>query len=133
MALLLSLVALFEAPCQFTTVPSEISFLARHQLADGSWGELPPHCQCPSYGRTQPWVAPAGMTVDAETRQLIDTQVRHLGEDDIRIREASTAALLLLGAMAGPDAGGRRLWSYAFSKPMGVTFRSTRLEGCRLP
>jgi hypothetical protein len=103
MGLLLSVVALVEFQGESATGPSEIRFLARHQSADGSWGEIPEDCRCLPCERPQPWVAPEGITVDPEIRRVIDIHIRNLGEDDIRVREASTVALLRLGDATGPQ------------------------------
>jgi hypothetical protein len=103
MGLLLSVVALLGFQSESATGPSEIRFLARHQSAYGSWGEIPEDCRCLPRGRPKPRLAPEGITVDPEIRRVIDTHIRNLGEDDIRVREASTFALLRLGDATGPQ------------------------------
>lgn len=89
-ALVLVLLFSFQAGKKRDTVGDALDFLARHQRADGSWGERPGNCACPP---EEP-----GAVDDATVAGLL----RNLVGDDPVERESAKTSLQRLGQAALP-------------------------------
>jgi hypothetical protein len=77
-------------------VPLGLRYLARHQAADGSWGQRGTSCDCPSESpRPDP-------PVDAASRARIEALIRELDDDDFRRREEALKGVIAVGEPAVP-------------------------------
>lgn len=87
------------SPAEEDQVTTSLKYLARHQSADGSWGERLGGCRCPRGA----WKAPPGLRVGPELRRQVRALIEQFDHDDISSREEARAAIRRIGAPAGPQ------------------------------